>query len=207
MTATETTRNLESVMNVTINEAMVLDCLAMNCYGDQNYSRPYEDRYENYGATWSHSILDTGSKFKDVVKPKSLPGIVASLSKKGLVDVTPDSGHGNHDASVGLTRKGFDKWLELYPREPKPVAPKATSDDKAKKTMSMATINQAIQTSKAPRALKRAVAMVAGTKGSKRFSVYSKGEKIATISADSWLEANESAYLVYANVTAVKVVR
>lgn len=90
--------------SITKNEAAVLDHIARNSYSPVNYGKPVIFE-EDCGAVWSHSILDSGSQ--EEVKPRSLPGIVASLQKKGLV-VCTDSG--TPDAAVGMTFLGFKAW-------------------------------------------------------------------------------------------------
>lgn len=97
-------------------EMFVLNCLARNCYTQANYGRPDEFN-DCSGGTWTHSILDADTK--DFPEPtgftkRALPGIVASLVKKGWVTTTEDG----KDSTTGLTEDGFKKWQSLFPNCP-----------------------------------------------------------------------------------------
>ena len=99
------------MVKLTAKELALLDCIAMNSYAPSNYSRP--SSFEETGmGVWSHSLLDTGSKLAETLNPRSVPGITASLLKKGMV-YCGDTG--TKDAFVGMTREGYDAWLAAFP--------------------------------------------------------------------------------------------
>jgi len=104
-------------LNLTENEIDVLDHIAMNSYQPTNYSRP--ETFKETSSIWARFITDSGS---ERAKPasKSLPGIVASLVKKGLV-VSSSIGPARTDDTVELTEAGFNAWQAAVPA-PAPVA-------------------------------------------------------------------------------------
>ena len=91
-------------MNITHLETAVLDCIVRNTYQPTNGMVP--DAYSELSSIWSHSILDADSTYAATVNPRSLPGIVSSLAKKGLVK-TYDEGK---DSTLYLTETGFAAW-------------------------------------------------------------------------------------------------
>ena len=97
-------------MNITANETAVLDCIARNLYQPSNGGVP--DSYDDTAPIWTWMLLsDTTSTYTGTVKLKSLPGIVASLSKKGLVHVA--DGRNRKEDTVALTVSGFAAWEAL----------------------------------------------------------------------------------------------
>jgi hypothetical protein len=92
------------VTNLTTLEIAVLDCIARNTYQPVNGDVP--DTFEDTSSIWSRLILDSSSTYVGTIRPRSLPGVVASLSKKGLVTTYEDG----KDSTVALTRAGFEAW-------------------------------------------------------------------------------------------------
>jgi hypothetical protein len=91
----ETTNGLELLdINITSNERAVLKAIARSEYQPVNGSEPAA--FADTSAVWTR-YLDDG------LTPRSRPGVVASLSKKGLVWT---NGNGR-DAEIGLTELGF----------------------------------------------------------------------------------------------------
>lgn len=94
-------------MRLTANEKSVLNHLARNSYTPVNYGVPVT--FEDTGVgVWTHSILDSSAP--EVIKPRSLPGIVSSLVKKGLVSTVDDG----KDSVTGMTEAGFNAWKAAY---------------------------------------------------------------------------------------------
>lgn len=87
-------------MNITAKEKTVLQLIAQNEYNSANYGIP-ESHMET--VTWCNCI-DVGYIYDDMEYPsqRSIPGIVASLVKKGLVD--------SNGETVGHTPLGFQTW-------------------------------------------------------------------------------------------------
>lgn len=84
--------------NLTANEAAVLHNIATNDFAPLNGDRP--TTFAETGPVWSNCLGGVPSG--------SIPGVVASLSKKGLV--TCSGGRGD-EATVSLTEEGFAAWL------------------------------------------------------------------------------------------------
>jgi len=94
-------------MNITPLETAVLDCIARNLYQESNGGVP--DSYAETGAIWTWGILtDTTSTYAGTVAKRSLPGVIASLVKKGLVNSYQDACR--RDDTVCLTEDGFKVW-------------------------------------------------------------------------------------------------
>lgn len=89
----------------TVLEMMVLDNIALNSYQPTNYGKPetFDDTSDIW--SWGNLILDSSAAEKPALK--SLPGIVSSLSKKGLVSIGRGTGK---DATIRLTETGFAIW-------------------------------------------------------------------------------------------------
>ena len=87
-------------MNITEKEKTVLQLIAQNEYNSANYGIP-ESHMET--VTWCNHI-DVGYIYDDMERPslRSIPGIVASLIKKELID--------SDGETVGLTPLGFQIW-------------------------------------------------------------------------------------------------
>lgn len=82
--------------NITKNEAIILHSIATSEFAPGNGARPTS--YAETGAVWSNCL--------DGVPRTSIPGVVASLSKKGLVTC---EGAGS-EAVVAMTEAGFAAW-------------------------------------------------------------------------------------------------
>lgn len=94
-------------MNLTPLELAVLDCIALNLYQPTNGGTP--QAFEDTSSIWSADItFSTHSALASTVGAKQLPGVCASLSKKGLV---LSSGFGK-DGTIELTRAGFTAWQQ-----------------------------------------------------------------------------------------------
>jgi hypothetical protein len=106
-------------MTLTKNEKVALNMLALNLYNSSNGSRP--ERPEDVGDVWTFALDDHTAW--ETLKGKTLSGTVASLVKKGLVRTYDDTRskaerRGEHNTSTtGLTRAGYDAWLEAFPSE------------------------------------------------------------------------------------------
>jgi hypothetical protein len=105
-------------MNITQNELNLLNCIALNLYQPVNGSRP--ESFDDTDQIWSAGILDTNAI--DLPRPRSVPGICASLLKKGLVRGYQGSnkmfGGTNQDPStIGMTEAGYNAWLAAFPEE------------------------------------------------------------------------------------------
>lgn len=111
--------------NLTTLEAAVLDHIARNCYQPTNFSRP--ERFEDTRDIWRHSILDSSSKTE--VSPRSLPGVCASLVKKGLIICTEDG----KDSTIRLTESGFAAWDAAFPMTPEEIK----AEDEARGVVAM----------------------------------------------------------------------
>jgi hypothetical protein len=95
-------------MNITQNEHAVLRSLLTNYYTSHNGGIP--DTYEAGDfAVWTHSIADAHEPYRGT--PRSLPGIVSSLVKKGLVK----SEGGGKDDCTYLTEAGYNEAIRLGP--------------------------------------------------------------------------------------------
>lgn len=90
-------------MHVTLNESLVLDSIARNLMAVRNGGRP---KTAEEATTWRDQIISDGPHETEI-KPRSLPGIVASLVKKGLIT--------SNGESVTFTLAGFEVWERLYP--------------------------------------------------------------------------------------------
>lgn len=104
-------------MTLTANEIAVLNCIALNLYQQANGGRP--ESFEETTPIWAIAITDSTAPEADTLAASSLPGIVASLSKKGLVTCYADKHR--KDDTITLTRAGYDAWVAAYP----PPAPGA----------------------------------------------------------------------------------
>ena len=93
-------------MNITKREAEVLDLIARNLYQPVNGAVP--ETYTDTSAIWSMLILDSCSEFAATFPKRSLPGVCASLAKKGLVDAFNDLKR--RDDTIALTETGFAAW-------------------------------------------------------------------------------------------------
>lgn len=92
-------------MNITEKEKTVLQLIAQNEYNTMNYGVPES---ANDTVTWCNCI-DAGYIYDDMEYPSSasLPGIVASLVKKGLIDTNGET--------ISHTDAGFEYWKsEVY---------------------------------------------------------------------------------------------
>lgn len=87
-------------MNLTALETKLLRNIALNEYAPGNGAEPAS--HADCGAVWSN-CLDCGP---ETIAPTSIPGVVASLVKKGLVW---QEGSGR-EAVVALTSAGFDAY-------------------------------------------------------------------------------------------------
>lgn len=87
-------------MKLTDLETKMLRNIALNDYAPGNGAEP--ETFADTGGVWSN-CLDCGP---DVVTPKSRPGVIASLVKKGLIW---QEGKGS-EAVIALTRKGYDAY-------------------------------------------------------------------------------------------------
>ena len=97
-------------MNTTKKEKTVLQLIAQNEYNNMNYGVPESS---DDTVTWCNCI-DAGYIYDDMEYPSSasLPGIVASLVKKGLIDTNGET--------VAHTDAGFAYWKsEVYRDETK----------------------------------------------------------------------------------------
>lgn len=97
-------------MNTTKKEKTVLQLVAQNEYNTMNYGVPES---ANDTVTWCNCI-DAGYIYDDMEYPSSasLPGIVASLVKKGLIDTNGET--------ISHTDAGFEYWKsEIYRDEKK----------------------------------------------------------------------------------------
>lgn len=92
-------------MKITTNEAHVLNLIAYNLYQPTNGDRP--EAFRDTASIWSHSIGDASIACK--IARRSIPGVVASLSKKGLVRCGSVGDTSDMD-TVALTREGFAAW-------------------------------------------------------------------------------------------------
>jgi hypothetical protein len=90
-------------MRTTGLEAIVLHHIAYNLYQPGNGRRP--ETFGDTSAIWSNAITDSNSL--ETVRSKSLPGVVTSLSRKGLVQ--------SDGECVSLTETGFEIWQKLPP--------------------------------------------------------------------------------------------
>lgn len=93
-------------MKITTNEAHVLNLIAHNLYQPTNGGRP--ETFEDTASIWSHSI-DHATIACQIAR-RSLPGVVASLSKKGLVRCGSVGDVFSISDTVALTRAGFAAW-------------------------------------------------------------------------------------------------
>jgi hypothetical protein len=84
-------------------EAKLLRNIALNDYQPLNGGEP--KLFSQTSAVWSN-CLDCGP---ETIAKKSIPGIVASLVKKGLV-WTMDAGT---DSTIALTEAGFNAYKAL----------------------------------------------------------------------------------------------
>lgn len=100
-----------SLPHVTNSEKLLLNNLARNLYTQANGGYPMDEN-DASGPVWTWSIGD-GENCPHKLKSRSIPGIVASLSKKGLVSVLEDG----KNSTVGLTSLGYQVWKEHHPQE------------------------------------------------------------------------------------------
>ena len=92
-------------MNTTKKEKTVLQLIAQNEMNTMNYGVPES---ANDTVTWCNCI-DAGYIYEHMTHPslKSIPGIVASLVKKGLIDTNGET--------IAHTDAGFEYWKsEVY---------------------------------------------------------------------------------------------
>lgn len=96
-------------MKVTDKEFAVLTAIALNDYNEYNGSMPEN---HTHTSTWSNQLC-CGKQVAGYPIPaaKGFGGVIASLTKKGLV--IGDGGYGE-DACVAHTEEGFRVWRELY---------------------------------------------------------------------------------------------
>lgn len=94
---------------ITVNEAAVLRSIATNCYNVMNYGIPscYEEANQEI---WTDLIND--AEFPSGIEGKALSGVCSSLVKKGLM--MSYTGFEKNDATVMLTREGFDAYTAFY---------------------------------------------------------------------------------------------
>ncbi len=90
-------------MNITPLEAKILINIAENELSPGNGAVPAT--HKDAGSTWAN-CLGIGP---EEIEARSIPGVVASLSKKGLAWC---SGKGK-EAEVGLTQAGFDAYQKV----------------------------------------------------------------------------------------------
>lgn len=90
---------------ITALETKVLRNIALNQYQPTNGSEP--ELFDDTSAVWS-SCLDCGPEH---IESSSIPGVMSSLSKKGLVVCSGSLKAA--DATVTLTRKGWDAYVEI----------------------------------------------------------------------------------------------
>ena len=88
-------------MSLTAKELEVLKAIDTSEYGD------YLD-----DAIWSWALSDNVEN----VEPASLPGVVASLSKKGLIAVDSVERHGD-EATISMTDEGIAAYVEAVGAE------------------------------------------------------------------------------------------
>lgn len=91
-----------NAVKLTALEAIVIRQIAEN---------NYQDGQPGTNDIWSSEIINNGpAELHDLVKPRSLPGVVSSLVKKGLAR-TGDDGEGC--PFVGLTTAGLERWQAI----------------------------------------------------------------------------------------------
>ena len=83
--------------NTTANEATILRSIARNEFSPGNGAEP--ESFADCGPVWSNCL--------DGIPARAIPGVVASLSKKGLVLC---SGGRADEATVALTQAGFEAY-------------------------------------------------------------------------------------------------
>lgn len=88
-------------MKTTKLEAIVLHHIAYNLFQPGNGRRP--EKFSDTSAVWSNTITDSNST--EVIRDTSLPGVVSSLSRKGLVV--------SDGECTRLTEAGFEIWQKL----------------------------------------------------------------------------------------------
>lgn len=87
-------------VSLTQNEKMVLVCIARNLMNSANGGLP-KDRDETL--CYTDQILSDGPRYVDEISPRSLPGIMSSLAKKGMVYT-----QGNY---TSLSPEGFETYI------------------------------------------------------------------------------------------------
>ncbi len=97
-------------MKITELERAVLNHIARNSYQPTNYGVPH--CFDDTSAIWTDCLLDSSADEK--VKASSLPGIVASLSKKALVECYKGTDSRQDPSTITLTQAGFDAWAQAY---------------------------------------------------------------------------------------------
>lgn len=104
-------------MNLTNNERIALNMIALNLYQPENGARPAT--FEETSAIWSHMLASTNAQ--ETLSGRTLSATVASLAKKGLV-VTQNEPHRRGEPkqdTLMLTRDGFDAWQKAFPEAPR----------------------------------------------------------------------------------------
>jgi len=95
-------------INITELEKLVIENIALNDYTAINAARP--ETVEDVGGVWS-DCLDCGP---NEINRVSIPGVVSSLVKKGLVETNGETGR---DACVYLTDRGLEAFKKLFPKK------------------------------------------------------------------------------------------
>lgn len=97
-------------MRLTAKEKLVLNAIARDLYAPTNGG--YPTTKDDFGiGVWTFSVADTIKKF---MAPRSLPGVVASLTKKGLA-YTGGSGAQGDEFYMGMTDAGIAAWQAAFP--------------------------------------------------------------------------------------------
>ena len=95
---------------ITANEAAVLQSIATNCFNVLNYDIP--TCYEEANAEiWTFAIND--AKIPSGIEGKTLSGVCASLSKKGLIKCYM-GGSSKDDATIMMTEEGFNAYRAFF---------------------------------------------------------------------------------------------
>jgi hypothetical protein len=98
-------------MALTQLEAKLLNNIAFNLYTTSNGSKP-ESFDDVSGGVWTFAVGD-GANCPSQIRPRSIPGVVSSLVKKGFVWTRWASGNGDEPA-MGMTEAGWSAWKLYY---------------------------------------------------------------------------------------------
>jgi hypothetical protein len=102
------TSTKEDSMHVTTLEIAILDCIARNQFSPVNGAWP---KSAEETGTWSADILDSAVVERPGIRQRSVPGILASLIKKGLA--------WSNGESTALTATGYAVWADKFASEKK----------------------------------------------------------------------------------------